>query len=188
MFQGKPDRDKSRLPNSTAQCEDEFRFDTARQECVLCSKSITCRQGKVSRSPCQDIAQYFDHTADQCLSCPENYVCGSLADPKPKPEFDPQTREELGTVKKIVLPYWIDESKSNSKPRGRACLSKRKDDRQADCDVRHSLSVCLHSIICYFVLLLLSCRLSCDGTCVRHLVGRRWNPKTAELQLVLRVL
>ena len=138
MFQGKPDRDKSRLPNSTARCgycEDEFRFDTARQECVLCSKSITCRQSKVVRSPCQDMAQYFDHTADQCLSCPENYVCSSLADPTPQPEFDPQTREELGTVKKIVLPYWIDEGRPNSKPRGRACFSKRKDDRKADCDV-----------------------------------------------------
>jgi hypothetical protein len=159
VFQGKPDMDKSRLPNSTVQCghcADQFRFDTARQECVLCSKSITCQKSKIVRSSCEDMAQYFDHTADQCLSCPENYVCSTLADPTPKPEYDPQTREELGTVEKIVLPYWIDESRPNSKPLGRACLSKRKDDRNADCDVRYTLRVCLYVRMRDFVPLFLS--------------------------------
>jgi hypothetical protein len=150
VFEGKPDRDKS------SHCADQFRFDTARQECVLCSKSITCQKSKIVRSPCQDMAQYFDHTADKCLPCPENYVCSSLADPTPQPEYDPQTREELGTVKKIVLPYWIDESTPKSKPRGRACFSKRKDDRRADCDVRFAFtSVCVR--MRDFVPLFLSC-------------------------------
>lgn len=141
-YMGKADRDKSRLPNSTAECgfcEEGFRFDDHREECVLCSTQITCRYSLVKRSPCHDMTQYFDHAEGKCIACPQNFICEDNREPKPQRQYDPQTREELQTFKKILLPYWIDESNDISKPFGKECFSKRKDDRRADCDV--SISV-----------------------------------------------
>ena len=138
VYKGKTDKDKSRLPNSTMECgycEDGFRFDGARQECVKCSAKIECKNSGIKRSPCQDLTQYFDHNEDECLGCPENSVCTSLSTPVPKPQFIPKNREQLANIMKILLPYWIDESDPNSIPLGRECFSKRKDDRNADCDV-----------------------------------------------------
>lgn len=111
------------------------------QECVKCNNQITCKRSKIVRSPCQDMTQYFDHDQEECLGCPDNYICDSLSDPRPNPDFDPQTRAELSTVEKILMPYWIDESNIVSRPFGKECFSKRRDDRRADCDV--SITACL---------------------------------------------
>ena len=130
--------DKARLPNASAECgycASGFRFDEHRQECVKCSEKIKCEKSNVTRTPCQDMAQFFDHDEDDCLSCPDNYLCNSLSLPRPKPEFVPQSRADLATVTKILLPYWIDDGSPTSNPLGRECFSKRKDDRKADCDV-----------------------------------------------------
>lgn len=124
-------------------CEDGFRQvkNVHQQECVKCNNQITCKRSKIVHSPCQDMTQYFDHDQEECLGCPDNYICDSLSDPRPNPDFDPQTRAELATVEKILMPYWIDESNIVSRPFGKECFSKRRDDRRADCDV--SITACL---------------------------------------------
>jgi len=153
IYMSEPDNDLSRLPTANAECgfcKLGSRFDSYRQECVRCSQKVSCKNSKLVRFPCQDMTQYFDHNEEACLPCPENFVCASLSNPRPKEEFNPQTRLQLASAKKILLPYWIDESNSNTTPHGKECFSKRKDDRNANCDVRihiqknHSVHTCTH--------------------------------------------